>query len=648
MKSYRNPFRYRTSEQESRQGLQRFLRTFGPGALDLLPEGLWDRLVVIESAPGAGKTSLLRTFTVEALTEIAKNPEDYVDLHARMTGPGVIEGGAVRTLGVRLPLKKGYRSIDDLRLEPAAAVKVFFRYLDAHIVRAVLEALVHSTGERDLTRLAWQPADHGAEALERLGGTGAAELATWSRDAERELLNQLDSVLPPHIEDIHAHHQPYSILALSGAEFTHDGQPLGQRPLLMFDDGQDIGNHQRRALLDVLADRDLDLHRWFAERYQALSAEEIVADGEPNRAYTPIRIEDEARQLGETDRRGGRTRRFEKLLTEISDRRASSALLADLDEGRLLSDFVGADFNTDEARVARATAGLHDTLTAIAEGNTRYDQWIELASGRSGYEGAVACRVTQILIERDKGRKQDTLFAVPLIEAELHERSGSDLREAAALFLRREHGLPFYAGPERLAKLATENIEQHLNIAGQLFEELLAQFTLRRSLGIPAQRQDAILWDTSETFWTDIPKRRAGGHAIQRLLLHIAGLCRRETYRPTAAYAPGVTGTAISMHDRQLLIDPGWRAEHPGAQELFEAMAGAIGHNLLRADLERAVKNDRWMVLSLNRLLCVRFGLPLGYGGFRERPVAELCRWMHDEPDSDSLVEAPLQEQLIP
>jgi hypothetical protein len=101
------------------------------------------------------------------------------------------------------------------------------------------------------------------------------------------------------------------------------------------------------------------------------------------------------------------------------------------------------------------------------------------------------------------------------------------------------------------------------------------------------------------------------------------------------------------MRDRQRLLDPEWRSRTPGAQELFAALAGAIAHNLLGTELEYAVKGDRWMVLYINRLLCPRFGLALGLGGIRERPVEELCKWMTlERPPEQDLVAPPLQEQL--
>jgi hypothetical protein len=173
---------------------------------------------------------------------------------------------------------------------------------------------------------------------------------------------------------------------------------------------------------------------------------------------------------------------------------------------------------------------------------------------------------------------------------------------------------------------------------------MLVEITLRRSADLSRLRQDAALTAASDQFWQDIPARRVGGRGIQQLLRHIAKLCRTETYRPKAPYAPGVTGTALSMDDRKRLLDPDVRARIPGAQQLFDALGGAIGHNLLRAYTNRSVKNNRWMVLYLNRLTCVRYGLPLGYGGFRERPLEEMCRWMFD--DVEDVTEAGVQESL--
>ena len=195
-----------------------------------------------------------------------------------------------------------------------------------------------------------------------------------------------------------------------------------------------------------------------------------------------------------------------------------------------------------------------------------------------------------------------------------------------------------------MLELSAENIEQYLNLCADLFDEMLAGVTLRQGAQVSRLRQDAALTAACDQFWAAIPERRIGGRAIQQLLRHIAKLCRAETYRPKAPYAPGVTGTALSMRDRARLLDPKVRERLPGAQELFEALHGAIGHNLLSPRMDHSVKNDRWMVLYLNRLTCVRYGLPLGYGGFRERSLEAMCQWMM--ADTEDVTEPTVQEVL--
>ncbi|HEV7492159.1 hypothetical protein [Baekduia sp.] len=628
------------------------MKTFGVGALDLLPDNAWDRPALIQSAPGAGKTSLLRMFSAEALREVVTHPNDFEHIYERLAELEIVHDNRAAVLGVRLPLKRDYALIDDLDLEEDARARVFFRLLDAKIVRAVVDALQSALPGVDLASVRWEPSSSNADALANLGGPEAINLAAWSREAQQKLLAQLDSVLPPSPRDLagHGHHVPYAIHALSGASFSVDGIDLGVRPLLMFDDAQDIGLYRRKRLLDSLADRDLQLHRWIAERYQALSADELIGDGEIDRAYTVVHIEAEARRLrpGGSRRHSGRkTRGFERLLAEISDRRAAQTLHVAAEEERDFSELLDDEIEETDTRTQATNQELNDRLAGLAAGNERYADWISWAHSRGGYQGAVERRVIEILIRRDAGRKQDTLFTVPLTRDDLRGRWDADLAEAAALFLRDEFGLPFYFGTSRLTKLATENIDQHLVLNGALFDEVLTRITLNRSLAIEPYRQDRIVRRVSDQFWRDIPPRLPKGREIQHLLLNIAGLCRRDTYRPTAPYPPGATATAISMRDRQRLIDPAWRASIEGADDLYHALAGAVGHNLLRTELDYSVKGDRWMVLYLNRLLCVRFGLPLGYGGLRERPVEELCRWMTlDRPAEEELVAPVLQEKL--
>lgn len=416
--------------------------------------------------------------------------------------------------------------------------------------------------------------------------------------------------------------------------------------MILFDDGQELAPSQRDLLLDALYDRELRLGRWYTERYSAMEPEDLIGDGEPRRSSRPVRLESEARRMGSVTRRGTRTRRFERLLADIADRRASPLLREYDNEHRSFVELLDADDGAELVpRADQATAKIRDRLASLLDEAERYLAWFQEADALEPLERALRWREIEILISRDHGRAEIALFDLPLTEQERKERSGSNIRESAELWLRREFGIPYYFGAQRLGKLSAENIEQYLNLSADMFDEMLAGISLRQGAVVSRLRQDSALTAASDQFWADIPERRVGGRAIQQLLRHIAKMCRSETYRPTAPYAPGVTGTALSMRDRARLLDPVARSKIQGAQELFAALHGAIGHNLLRAETDRAVKNDYWMVLYLNRLTCARYGLPLGYGGFRERSLEEMSRWMVTDVEDE--VEGAVQEVLV-
>jgi hypothetical protein len=627
--------------------LDRYLRTFGADALDLLPDGLWDRPVLIRSAPGAGKTSLLRAVSAQALAALCSRGSANEELLGRLRAMGALdEQGRPGVVGFRVALARDFRGIVDLESEPALARRTFLRLLDARIIAAFCESatcLLTADGAGDgAVRVV---ADgEGEQALERLGGPELSGLRAWARASEAEILDRLDSVLP-HEDQMDGHAALYSLRALSGARLHTDGQERTLRPLLLLDDGQELAPSQRTLLLDALHDRELTLARWYTERYSAMEPEDLVGDGEPRRSSLPVWLEREATRMGSVTRRGTHTRRFEKLLADIAWRRATTPLLQYDDEERPFVELLDVeDAQALDARAQRASDAISERLRERVAGSERYAAWFQEATKLEPLAAATRWRELEILIGRDQDRPEMGLFELQLSDEELRTRSSTSIREAAELWLRREFGLPYYWGSRRLSKLSAENIEQYLNLCADMFDEMLVGITLRQGAVVGRLRQDAALTAASDQFWSEIPDRRIGGRAIQQLLRHIAKLCRSETYRPKAPYAPGVTGTALSMRDRARLLDPETRARMPGAEALFQTLHGAIGHNLLRAHKDRSVKNDMWMVLYLNRLTCVRYGLPLGYGGFRERSLDEMCRWMLD--DTEDLTEPAVQESL--
>jgi hypothetical protein len=628
-----------------------FLRTFGAGVLDLLPEAIWDRLLVIRSAPGGGKTSLMRLFGAESLATLHAKRGDFDELAERLTSLGALSDDGPRFVGIKVSLEGNYRPLLHIGGPPEAGLRLFFRLLDARLAVATVRACLAFVGkmfpqESDSFRVVLGrdtsvPAD-----LRGFGDLSGGALLDSSRRVEDEILGLLDSLLPVDWADVpKGHGDLYWLSVLSGAELLIDGRPLRVRPLVLLDDGDQLASDHRRELLERLTRRDLQLARWYAERFEAMSPQEIVLAGDiEGRDYELLELENAARD----HRRPGRSRaRFEKVLLNVGDLRAHRALQRYSEADVAFSELVDVDEEQDLGeREATILHELERRVTELTGGEQRFGGLIETARDQRGYAAAIRWREVEILIHRYRNRPEQELFDLPVGAREAGRLGGGATREAAELFLAREFRLPYYWGADTLARLSSHNIEQFLAICGDLFDEMIAQLMLNQSPRLSAIRQDAVVRRTSENLWREIPRRVRHGREVETFLTAVGRLARQETFRPNAPYAPGVTGTALTMRDRDALLDDNVRRRIPGAQSLFEALGAGIAFNLFSAELERSVKGDRYMVLYINRLLCPRLGLPLGRGGFRERRLEVMAAWMAPEYGLGTLPEAELELPL--
>jgi hypothetical protein len=317
----------------------------------------------------------------------------------------------------------------------------------------------------------------------------------------------------------------------------------------------------------------------------------------------------------------------------IADRRARMAADASGANFALgaFAPTIEADLDTPawQDRTAAALEVVRSRVQALAASKPQYSEWV---ASRAAAEGTlrqqlIRWRTLEILIERHARKRQLTLSLGALSREELDDKDESDVRAAAELFLSKEFGFPYYFGLSRLASLGSFNVEQFLRLAGDLFEESLAAAVMRRDPHLAPERQQKILDGSYDTRVKDLPRRAQNGRDVLRFMDAVGQFCHQETHRPNAPYAPGVTGIAISMQDRDTLLDKEHLARSP-ATAAFAAMLGtALAHNLMHAELDYKVKGSRFMVLYLNRLLCPKYQLPLQFGGFREKPLREFVGW---------------------
>lgn len=609
----RNLFRIRTAEHFDENA--QFLRLFGPSALDFFkPDEMWQKIQIIRSARGGGKTSILRIFSPKSLLEIASHSEDreIAPLYRKLSDLGVFgHGGSVQVLGVPLSMFSNYPVLEQLGLDVTRQNMLFYSMLASKMTVATLRSVC------ELRRLGFpegldeievgRPDDPHVPVGIPVPCTGR-ELYNWASETERSIHSSLESGADAC--PCRAGHETLSVVrVLQSGNILHGGRPVAQRTLIMLDDVDKLTRTQRTNLFCGLADLRIP-GIWIAERLEALQSDELLApNGTLGREYgQPVMLERFWRS---------NPPRFAALLRAISSRRAEAF------EGHLCRTLdsdpsVSLEAVRDKARgdvVARFRKKAKYRDLIIAADYPR--------SPLGPLDSAINWRALRLAMERDSRRRQTTLTGEPLPVYNI-DGSASSLKSVSKYLLCAENSLPYCYGFEDLASLASSNIQQFLGLASDILDEMMAAKTLGRGEDITATRQYAILCAAADRRWDEIVKT-VHCDGLVNFLDNMAKFCKDQTGREGSPYQT-VTGVAISAASLQRL-----QSRHEGENPRYDAIANvlstAFAHNILEPnpDVSQGARGSKHLVIYLNRLLCLKYRLPLPYGGWREKTLESMC-----------------------
>ena len=633
----RNPFLIRTAEQsESSESDDQFMNLFGLAVLDILPEdGSWNRLMEIQSAPGGGKSTLLRLFTPRVLTSIANAGHDveFAQLARRLARIGAIEAQEVQLLGVLVNCKEDYSRLAYLRISETEVKQLFWVLLHSRLALLTIRAVLQLKQYRypydvDVIHLEPKPDEVTRRPDARI--IAGRELFERARDAEQLIIDSLNSIVPrpaaldagPSVDDF--------FQLLNTHHLMIDGRQATKNILVMFDDAHLLDSWQRDLLLQELERHDQTAFAsWVAMRLRGLEPSAIISEEtRPNReGFDPIRLDYWSNF------------NFVSWFLDVGDRRARRAEREVSSFEGCLSDSLEPAFSVprltsvvkSERELAYALAGPFGEL---------YTEWLnkwEADISESPLpEQAARWAQLQILMQRRIQNRQGEFTFAPL-PTSLIENAGSDTLEIATIFMSERNQLPYFFGAKHVGQLASSNVDQFLSLSAALFDLLLNTGSLgrrRRQLSVSAQHK--LIVDESSSYVRDIGTRIPYGQDVANIVAGIAKLCHDETWRPNSPISPGVTGVSILNSDRDELIEA---AQRSGSSEsrLLNALASAIAHNVLYLRQTRGRRDEDRAIFYVNRLMCPAFRLPLGFGGYKPRKTSDLLAWMTGDPETQQL-----------
>ncbi len=626
MKEVRNPFLLQTAE--SIDSDSDFLRLFGHRVLDLLPDdALTGRPLFIRSAPGGGKTSLLKLFTPSVLQNLVvmKANEATKDLFSKLKALGAVSDQGVRVLSVMLSSARTFPALVDVGLNATRAKRLLLALIDSRILLGALRSILVVRGLRfpdDLSRLSLVAPPNEIVPGLSFPADGVA-VQQWAESVEQRVAELIDTLLSTEGSGPSGHDALLSLHMLDANCVRLDGKPFETHWLITFDDMQKLAPSQRSDLLQVVVEQRSRSTVWLAERFEALANEELLANGAlSGRDHYVIALEREWKK----------GRWFESAVKLIADRRARMA--ADSAGPNAPDAFaptieVDLDSPSWDDKMQAALDTVRNRVEAIAASKPHYAEWVQSRANieSSLHHQLIKWRALEILIARHAGKSQLSLFPEPLPTRELDEKEAANVRAAAELFISKEFSFPYYFGPSQLANLGSFNIEQFIRLAGDLFEEALSAAVMRRPTTLSPQSQERIIKAAFEKRIMDLPRRARNGRGALNFLDAIGKFCREETYQPNAPYAPGVTGFALTMADCAYMYDPSTRIKRPEIDAFADVLNTALQYNLLLPEVDRPRPSGRVVVLYLNRLVCTKYDLPLHYGGFRVKRLQDVMYW---------------------
>jgi hypothetical protein len=621
----RNPFRLRASERIESDAS--FLRLYSPLVIETLTEKsikgiLWNNVLFIHSSPGAGKTSLLRIFEPSSLqTLYSLKSQDYTELFIMLKKLNIFNENGPVLLGVLLTCTRNYEILDDLKIDETKKKRLFFSLLNSRIILSTLRGLCTLRNLEFPSGLKGIKFDYKNDKnyfKNIVVPCSGLDLYYWALTLEKNIYSALDSLLPLGDLIIEGHDELFALEVLDPRFIKIDDMQICERILFMLDDAHKLSVSQRDVLIKYIIEKRGSFSVWISERKEVLDPKDNLGST-VNRDYEEINIEKFWQD---------RPSKFEKILANVASKRAS----ASSEDINTFQENLEGGWNESkiDALLNNAINQYNINLIRIASLYGKFDNWLKYLSSFEGspYERCLLYKKVEILINRNI-RKPQLSLDFSLSEEELISKLDSTLDDVAKFFIAQENNIPHYFGFSNLVKLSNNNIEQFLSFAGSLFEDILSNNLVGNVILLTAERQEKIIRDIVEAKWRELPKVIPFSKSTLHFIEQFVVFARKETFKPNAPITQGVTGFAVTNSTSNSLFEEEYWISNSYYRPLVNVLSTCVAYNLLEPrEIIQGQKGQKHQVFYLNRWLCMKFNLPLGYGGWKSKKIEELIKWV--------------------
>lgn len=611
MNIYKNPFAIRASERIETDEM--FLELFSSEPLVHLEEKndqgkLWGCVTSILSSPGAGKTTLLRLFSPSILQRITERNSAYKKLKKL----DVIDSERIKKCGVYLQLGRDYEFLeDDALFNEVEQKRVFLSLLNARIVLATLKSCMSLAGIKytALDQITYSPEELVPEFGDFKAEFTGKELLDWAAEQERRICEFLDSFVMPD-EGIQGSNSLFALKAMKASWFTYKGERLCDEFIFQIDDGHKLTKKQKKTIREEAVELRLPVTLWIAERLETLSTTDILSDKNiKDRDDQTIHLENAKKGI------------FNPMVKNISTLRSAFST-----DGIILASALASDTTINYKALYNEASKKYQSQLEKLHNYENYQECVAAINTQDPYERVLNMRALLMHASRQGSGGVMNLFGYTA--QDLEWIAGPLMPMVKEVMPGEIAKLPQYYGFSTLIDLASQNVEQFLDLSAKMYELLVAKKISDPShYVLTAEEQDGIIREFANNRLEDI-KRLPRGNKIYGFLMHLIDFCREVTFTPSYSYR-SVTGFAVKEENSGKWGKDGFWFQEEANDELSTILKDCLSYNfLMKQGITQGKKDQKWTIFYLNSWLCAYAHLPLERGGWRPLTLHKLNSWL--------------------